>query len=88
MQAALAFIGQHASEYETDLERMALLGRSAGAHLAMLAAYRPNAPRIRAVVNYYGPVDLTEGYNDLPHPDPINVRAVCPYGGDYLRSGS
>lgn len=76
MQAALAFIGQHASEYETDLERMALLGRSAGAHLAMLAAYRPNAPRIRAVVNYYGPVDLTEGYNDLPHPDPINVRAV------------
>lgn len=76
VQTALAFIGQHASEYETDLERIALLGRSAGAHLAMLAAYRPNAPRIRAVVNYYGPVDLTEGYNDLPHPDPINARAV------------
>ena len=76
VRAALAFIQQHAAEYETDLERIALLGRSAGAHLAMLAAYRPDAPRIRAVVNYYGPVNLTKGYYDLPHPDPINVRAV------------
>ncbi len=76
VRAALAFIQQHASEYETDLERIALLGRSAGAHLAMLAAYRPDAPRIRAVVNYYGPVNLTKGYYDLPNPDPINVRAV------------
>ncbi|HEY9674968.1 MAG TPA: alpha/beta hydrolase [Waterburya sp.] len=76
VQAALAFIQQHASEYETDLERIALLGRSAGAHLAMLAAYRPDAPRIRAVVNYYGPVNLTKGYYDLPQPDPINIRAV------------
>ncbi|HEY9727627.1 MAG TPA: alpha/beta hydrolase [Chroococcales cyanobacterium] len=76
VQAALAFIQQHATEYETDLERIALLGRSAGAHLAMLAAYRPDAPRIRAVVNYYGPVNLTKGYYDLPHPDPIDVRAV------------
>lgn len=76
VQAALAFMQQHASEYETDLERIALLGRSAGAHLAMLAAYRPDAPRIRAVVNYYGPVNLAKGYYDLPHPDPINIRAV------------
>lgn len=76
VQAALAFIRQHATEYETDVERIALLGRSAGAHLAMLAAYSPDAPRIRAVVDYYGPVNLTKGYYDLPHPDPINVRAV------------
>lgn len=76
VQAALAFIQQHATEYETDVERIALLGRSAGAHLAMLAAYHPEAPRIRAVVNYYGPVNLTKGYYDLPYPDPIDVRAV------------
>lgn len=76
VQTALAFIQQHATEYETDSERIALLGRSAGAHLAMLAAYRPDAAPIRAVVNYYGPVDLIRGYDDLPHPDPINVRAV------------
>lgn len=76
VQSALAFIQQHAREYETDQARIALLGRSAGAHLAMLAAYQPGALPVRAVVDYYGPVDLTKGYNDPPNPDPIDVRAV------------
>ncbi|WP_392407573.1 alpha/beta hydrolase [Chlorogloeopsis fritschii] len=73
---AINFIRQYAAEYEADPERMVLLGRSAGAHLAMLAAYQPDAPPIRAVVNYYGPVNLIEGYNEPPFPDPINTRAV------------
>ncbi|NJO78553.1 MAG: alpha/beta hydrolase [Cyanobacteria bacterium RM1_2_2] len=76
VQAALEFIQQHAREYETDLTRIALLGRSAGAQLAMLAAYRPDGLPIRAVVNYYGPVDLAAGYADPPVPDPINTRAI------------
>ncbi|WP_448269017.1 alpha/beta hydrolase [Nostoc sp. DSM 114159] len=76
VRTALNFIRKHATEYEADSERMILLGRSAGAHLAMLAAYQPDAPPIRAVVNYYGPVDLTEGYKTPPNPDPINSRAV------------
>lgn len=76
VQAALDFMRQHAQAYETDLSRIAVMGRSAGAHLAMLAAYRSNSPSIRAVVNYYGPVDLFAGYYDLPSPDPINSRVV------------
>jgi acetyl esterase/lipase len=76
VQSALAFIRQHASEYETDPQRLAVMGRSAGAHLAMLAAYQPDAIPLRAVINYYGPVDLVAGYRDLPVPDPIDVRAV------------
>ena len=80
VQSALTYIQQHADSLDVDLERLALMGRSAGAHLAMLAAYQsgtlPNGIPIRAVVNYYGPVDLTKGYYDLPHPDPINSRAV------------
>ncbi|MDZ8085750.1 MAG: alpha/beta hydrolase [Nostoc sp. DedQUE12b] len=76
VRTALNFIRKHATEYEADSERMVLLGRSAGAHLAMLAAYQPDAPPIRAVVNYYGPVNLTEGYKTPPNPDPINSRAV------------
>ncbi|MHC5767998.1 MAG: alpha/beta hydrolase fold domain-containing protein [Nostoc sp.] len=76
VRTALNFIRKHAAEYEADSERMVLLGRSAGAHLAMLAAYEPDAPPIRAVVNYYGPVNLTEGYKTPPNPDPINSRAV------------
>ncbi|MBW4521501.1 MAG: alpha/beta hydrolase [Scytolyngbya sp. HA4215-MV1] len=76
VRTALAFIRQHAQEYEIDVDRMALMGRSAGAHLAMLTAYQPDAPPLRAVVNYYGPVDLLQGYYDLPKPDPINSRKV------------
>ncbi len=55
---------------------MALLGRSSGAQLAMVAAYEPGALPVRAVVNYYGPVDLVEGYRHPPDPDPLNVRAI------------
>ncbi|MFL5515878.1 MAG: alpha/beta hydrolase, partial [Gemmatimonadales bacterium] len=47
-----------------------------GGQLAMVAAYSPGAPAIRAVVSYYGPVDLTEGYRHPPRPDPLHVRGV------------
>jgi acetyl esterase/lipase len=73
---ALNFVKQHAIEYETDLNRLALMGRSAGAQLAMVAAYEPSELKIRAVVDYYGPVNLTTGYYQLPTPDPIGSQAV------------
>jgi len=76
VRTALTFIQQHATEYETDITRIALLGRSAGGHLAMLAAYQPDALPVRAVVNYYGPFNLARGYREPPNPDPINVRAI------------
>jgi acetyl esterase/lipase len=76
VRAALTFIQQHAAEYEIDLNRIALLGRSAGGHLAMLAAYQSDALPIRAVVSYYGPFNLAAGYRKPPKPDPLNVRAV------------
>ncbi|MBV6626972.1 MAG: alpha/beta hydrolase [Rivularia sp. (in: Bacteria)] len=76
VNSALDFIRSHAEQYEADTDKMVLLGRSAGAHLAMLAAYQPHMKGIRAVVNYYGPVNLTQGYNEPPYPDPINARAV------------
>jgi acetyl esterase/lipase len=63
-----AFIQQHAVEYETDITRIALLGRSAGGHLAMLAAYQPDALPVRAVVSYYGPFNLTKGYTRATQP--------------------
>lgn len=76
VQAALNFIQTHAAAYEVDADRMVLLGRSAGAHLALLAADQPKAVPLRAIVSYYGPTDLIKGYQDLPNPDPINVRAL------------
>ena len=34
------------------------------------------APAISAVVSYYGPVDLTDGYRNPPRPDPLDVRSI------------
>lgn len=75
VQTAIDFIQQHAAEYEIDVNRMAIMGRSAGGHLAMLAAFQPQSA-FKAVVNYYSPVDLTEGYRNPPKPDPIDSRQV------------
>jgi acetyl esterase/lipase len=72
VRTAIAYIQEHADELEVDVTRMAIMGRSAGAHLAMLVAYGENAPPVKAVVNYYGPVDLTRGYYEPPNPDPID----------------
>jgi acetyl esterase/lipase len=76
VSAALTYIQQHAAVQETDLDRVALIGRSAGAQLAMLATYKYSPLPIRALVNYYGPVNLTAGYYDVPNPDPIESRSV------------
>jgi acetyl esterase/lipase len=76
VRTALAWIRAHARRFGGDPARLVLLGRSAGAHLAMLAAYEPGAPPVKGVVNLYGPVDLTSGYRHPPRPDPLDVRRV------------
>jgi len=76
VRAALGWILAHSSEYEADTSRIAILGRSAGAQLALVAAYQAGLPLVRAVVSYYGPTDLVEGWRQPPRPDPIDVRAI------------
>ena len=76
VRAALTYIQAHADDLEVDLEKIAIMGRSAGGHLATLAAYRQNTIAFKAIVNYYAPVDLADGYDDLPSPDPIDVRTI------------
>ncbi|NLP11646.1 alpha/beta hydrolase [bacterium] len=69
---AVTWIQNHAEDYGMDAERIALIGGSAGGHLAMMAAYAAEAPllhsacsrdsahvKVRAVVSIYGPSDLT-----------------------------
>ncbi|MEO1590279.1 MAG: alpha/beta hydrolase fold domain-containing protein [Cyanobacteria bacterium J06632_22] len=75
VEAALSFLSARASAYGIDKQRLVLMGWSAGAHLAMLTAYQTTTP-IRGVVGYYGPVNLVDGYKNLPSPDPLDVRAV------------
>lgn len=76
VELALQWVQQNSANYGIDANRIALVGWSAGAHLALLAAYQTGVLPVRAVVSYYGPTNLTAGYQDPPVPDPIQTRSV------------
>jgi len=74
---AVKWFFRNGDKYGYDPDRIALIGGSAGGHLALLAAYGWENPlekidtahipveskhRIKAVVDFYGPVDLTTKY--------------------------
>jgi acetyl esterase/lipase len=70
---AMNWFYAHGDEYGYDADRIALVGASAGAHLAMLAGYgwkekatsrdhSVNGHRVKAVVNIFGPVDMTTDF--------------------------
>jgi len=59
VRSAVAYVKQHAEEFRIDPSRIALIGESAGAQLASMAALRPGAGgEVKAVVAFYGPSDL------------------------------
>jgi acetyl esterase/lipase len=71
LNTALQFLHNHAAQYKLDKRRMALIGFSAGGHLASLLALSHNnkvpgfnagktnpAFSIRCVLDFYGPSDL------------------------------
>jgi len=76
LKCAIGWIKQHAitPDWNIDPHRLTVLGRSAGGHLALLAAYAPADPRLPAscdgagdtsvesVVAFYAPTDLVWGY--------------------------
>jgi len=76
VRRSIALVRDSAAAWRGDTSRIALLGRSAGGHLAELAAFVPGGSRVRGVVAIYAPWDLAEGYHDVPSPDPIGVRQV------------
>lgn len=77
VRRGLSLVRDSSVAWGVDTARVAIIGRSAGGHLAMLAAFDPVPPlRIRAVAAFYAPYDLAKAYDDRPSPDPIDVRAV------------
>ena len=63
VKAAVDFINAKRAEYNIS-DKISLLGASAGAHLALLQAYKYATPKIKAVVDLYGPTDMAEMYNN------------------------
>lgn len=75
VQAAVNYLRDHAAELRIDPERVVLYGRSAGGHLALLAAYRMQAPFVRGVVGLYPPTDLAYSWDH-----PTNPRVLDTHG--------
>lgn len=66
VKAAVAFLVSKRNDYYFS-DKWAFLGASAGAHLAMLQAYKYNNPiKAQAVVSFFGPSDLNSLYNSSP----------------------
>jgi acetyl esterase/lipase/photosystem II stability/assembly factor-like uncharacterized protein len=73
LKSALYWLRQNADQYGFDADRIAAMGESSGGHLAALlgtssgvAEFQPQSTlngqdSIQAVVDWYGPVDITQG---------------------------
>jgi acetyl esterase/lipase len=61
-RAALTWLREHAATVGCDPDRIVLLGRSAGAQIALAVAYEAGAGAVRGVISLYGPSDLEFAY--------------------------
>jgi len=66
--AALAWLKDNGKRLGLDTSHVALLGRSAGAELALLAGYTAEDPAIRAVIALYAPSDLNWSWENPTNP--------------------
>lgn len=68
VKQAIEFIYNKTGEYAVS-KNFALLGASAGGHLALLQAYKYETPvKIKVVIDFFGPTDLIGMYNASPNP--------------------
>jgi len=80
MKAVIDHLVQNSEAYGLSNDYV-LLGASAGGHMSLLQAYKYDQPRIRAVVNFYGPSDMIALFSSTT--DPFNN-----YGLQLLMGGT
>ena len=68
VKAAIEYIFDQRNEYMIS-DKLAILGVSAGAHLALLQGYKYTSPlKIKAIIDFFGPSDMTAMYNSPASP--------------------
>ncbi len=73
---AIRYLGGLAETHNLDPARIALVGRSAGGQIALLAAYARRDPAVRAVVSFYAPTALRWGYANPAKPGVVDSSGV------------
>ena len=88
VRSAVRWLRRHAAEFDADPARIGLWGSSAGGHLAALTGLRSRTARlpgepptrvsaaVQAVVDGYGPADLTEACAGSPEADLLGGPAA------------
>ena len=75
-KAAIEFIYNNRATYLLS-DKFVLLGTSAGGHLALLHAYKYHTPvNIKAVVDFFGPTDMVDMYNNPGSYPAIGIAAL------------
>ena len=68
VKKCIEYINTKRSEYKISATFI-LIGASAGGHLALLQSYKYTSPiKVKAVVSFFGPTELTQLYNNPPNP--------------------
>ncbi len=85
IKSALLYLRKHATELHIDINNFVLLGRSAGAQIALLAAYTLPNDSFKGVIDFYGPADMVWGYSVPSNPLIMDSRKVMEnyLGGSY-----
>jgi acetyl esterase/lipase len=66
--AALEWLDDHGDDLGLDPSKIVLMGRSAGGHLALLAAYAGKVRAVKGVIAYYAPTDLVWSWEHPSNP--------------------
>lgn len=81
VKSAIHYLKSNTEKLKIDTNNFVLLGRSAGAQIALLTAYTLKNEGIKGVIDFYGPADMIWGYAAPSNPLVLNSHKVME---DYL----
>jgi acetyl esterase/lipase len=85
VKRAFIYLRRNSDKLNIDTNNFVLLGRSAGAQIALLSAYTQHEPGLKGVIDFYGPADMVWGYSIPASKLVMDSRAVMEryLGGTY-----